>query len=235
MKITIRNLSKQKLNGPESKLVEKFLSSKEYFKEEGLEYTILKEAYTEIGIPDILILIWDKNAINKWDENRGKLNKSDMKIMHHISTKGKRGEILDNIIYQLGFSDKQTKQTIQKLLLSNLITEKENGRVCSKDINNNFFIRKIITVEAKMKNWKTAINQAELNRTFSSHSYVLLPNDKINDKIKANFHSHIGLLGQDGEKTILKKRAKKDNLPTSYFSWVLNEYIGRQVYLNNLI
>lgn len=231
MEINTRNLSTQELNGPEAKLVKSFLANEGFFKEEGLEYTVLKETYAEVGIPDILILIWDKNGLSSWTEERRNLTKSDIKILHHISTKGKRGEVLNNIIYQLGFSERKTKKTIQKLLISDLVLQKENGKVYSKDLGNNFFIRKIISVEAKIKDWKSAINQAELNDTFSSHSYVLLPNEKINAKIKSCFDKQIGLLGQEGEKTILKKKARKGDLPKSYFSWVLNEYIGRQLYL----
>lgn len=232
MELTTRNLSDKMLNGPEYKLVEQFITSQDYFKEDGLEYTIIREVQAEIGIPDILILVWDKNALKNWKKERLDLDKSDIKILHHISNKGKRGEDLINMVFILGYSKKQIDKTVNKLIAAGLIVQK-GGKVFTIDLTENFFIRKIIAIEAKVRDWKKAIFQAQLNENFSSHSYVLLPNEYISPKVKSSFNKEIGLLGQAGDKTILKKKARKGNLPKSYFSWVINEYIGRQLYESN--
>ena len=96
-----------------------------------------------------------------------------------------------------------------------------------KDFQSKFFIRRIITIEAKIRNWKRALHQAELNQNFASHSYVLLPEKSISENVATSFRGNIGLLAQDDNRVIFKKRAKKGKLPGSYFSWILNEYIGR--------
>lgn len=214
--------------GAEADLVKDFLGYYDnLFKEEGLQYTILTELYAEVGIPDILIVAWDNNFKINWSPDRNKLQKTDIKILHHISSSGKRGIKTLKLINQLGYKEKQIEQALKKLTNADLI-DTDNETVRIKDIDDVFFVKKIISIEAKLKNWKIAFEQASLNKNFSSHSYVLFPNETINPNIVSSVSGNIGILAHQGEGAIFKKKAKKSKLPGSYFSWVLNEYVGRQ-------
>jgi len=215
--------------GAEANLVRDFLGyCDNLFGEEGLRYTILTELYAEVGVPDILIVAWDSEIKdNYWSPERNKLVKKDIKILHHISSSGKRGVKTSRLSEQLGFENNRIDSSLRKLIDANLISI-ENNTAKITNFDNAFFVKKIISIEAKMKNWRIAFDQARLNENFSSHSYVLLPNDAINENTVCSAKGNIGLLAHHGESAIFKRKAKQSKLPGSYFSWVINEYVGRQ-------
>lgn len=221
--------------GPEADLVNEFLSYyAKLFEKENLEYSILTEVYAEVGIPDILIVAWDKKQKENWTPERNNLNRQDLKILHHISSFGKRGIKTDKIKKQLGFECRNIKISLKNLEVANLISkDKKTDVIRISNLNEVFFIKQIISIEAKMTNWRKAFYQARLNENFSSHSYVLLPNSKINDNVLSSIEGNLGLLGHIGDSAKFKRKARKNKLPGSYFSWVLNEYIGRENFAFN--
>ena len=233
MKNNIKLHFRKSPQGPEAELVKKFLELKSIFIGENLEYEVFTEAYAEAGIPDILIVAWDKHFSTNWCLERNKLVRDDIKILHHISTFKKLGIHKSKIFQQLGYTNIVIDKSLVKLDKAGLINEVD-GRICVNEIKEKFFIRKIITIEAKIKNWQHALKQAQLNENFSSHSYVLLPSERINKNILSCFDGRIGLLSQDSAKVVFKKKAAGATLPRSSFSWMLNEFIGRQYFSSNL-
>lgn len=217
-------------SGPEADLVNEFLSYySKLFDKENLEYSILTEVYAEVGIPDILIVAWDKKQKENWTPERNNLKRQDLKILHHVSSFGKRGTRISKIKEQLGFECRSVETSLKNLKVANLISEDKKKKIIRiLNLDEVFFIKQIISIEAKMTNWKKAFYQARLNENFSSHSYVLLPNSKINDNVLSSIEGNLGLLGHIGDSAKFKRKAKKNKLPGSYFSWVLNEYIGRE-------
>src|SRR4030095_11626805 len=136
--------------GPELDLVNKFLGNyKEIFGKDGLEITVLKEPYAEVGIPDLLFVVWNKGWEKNWRPERSHLQKNDIKIMHYISTFGKRGVREEAISTNLSFSSDAVSKTLGKLKTANLISTRHKY-VVLQDISNTFFIKKIISVEAKI-------------------------------------------------------------------------------------
>ncbi|MCB1676992.1 MAG: hypothetical protein KDI01_11930, partial [Halioglobus sp.] len=150
-----------------------------------------------------------------------------------VSTFGKRGVKTSQIVDQLGYKVNAIIKSLNKLESAELLIFK-GERAYMKDLSDIFFIKRIITIEAKIRDWRKALRQAELNENFASHSYVLLPVEFVNEKIATSFRGNIGLLAQDEKRIVLKKRAKKTKLPGSYFSWMLNEYVGQQQYSRSL-
>lgn len=222
-------------DGPEANLVKNFLTeAKDIFCQGDYEYTIWTEPYAEIGVPDVLIIEWDKKGLEKWSPERKRLTKDDIKCIHHISTFGKKGVKISQLSHQLGYSQNRIKKITQKLLEADLIFTMTD-RAFLFNPEENFFIKRIITVEAKIKNWKEALHQAELNENFASHSYILLPHSFLgHERVTKSIKSNIGLLVQDKNRVILKKRARKGRFPGSYFSWMINEYLGQKHLSNNL-
>lgn len=222
MQIRIR----MRQSGPETDLLESFLPYIESFCDPKFEHTILHEPYAEAGIPDLVVIVWDNELLKKWNPARNALNEIDIKLAHFISTFKNRGIKKQKLSKQLGYPDKVINKSLEKLNDAEVINEKSNYLFIN-DINAIFFIKQIITFEAKIKNWKTALSQAQLNENFSSHSYVLLP-DKVTHKgVCSAFNGNTGLVTHTGKRIIRKKRARKMKLPGSYFSWSLNEWIGR--------
>ncbi|MCB0539733.1 MAG: hypothetical protein KDE33_19615, partial [Bacteroidetes bacterium] len=86
-----------------------------------------------------------------------------------------------------------------------------------------------ISIEAKLKNWKKAIEQATLNTSFASESYILIPEKK--KRSLDSFHDmhNPGLITFNGEKAKVYKKAKNSQLPVSYYSWIINEHVATMI------
>ena len=226
-KITINLRSKTK--GKEADFVESFLKTNNLFEEEHLNYIVLQETIVEGNVPDILVISWEKKKDVSWKPERNILSKNDIKILHFITTTKSRGGSQRSIINKLGYDDKIVVKTIQKLKEAKLIVKKKT-KVFINEFECNFFIKDIVAIEAKLNNWKKAFQQAHLNQNFSSKSYVLIPERKHQKLDSYASHSFTGLITYDGEKAKIKKKAKRHELPGSYFSWIINEHIGKMVY-----
>ena len=131
---------RKKIKGPEAKLIEDFLQNIEIFYQDGLEYDFFIEPYAEIGIPDIVIIGWDKKMLTKWSPKRTDLGIKDIKIMHHISSFKKRGVAIIKLNEQLGYPELEMEKSLSLLSEANLINKTER-RVFAKDLDRNFFIR----------------------------------------------------------------------------------------------
>ncbi|MBO6830200.1 MAG: hypothetical protein JJ876_11650 [Muricauda sp.] len=220
---------RKEIIGPENDMVEAFLNHYiQKFEQKNFKFKVLKEVYAETGIPDILIVVWEEMDKWGWSPKRNNLDKTDIKILHHISLNGKRGIRFKRILEELGYPEKISNKSLKKLVDAELIDF--NGTTARiKDFESSFFVREIISIEAKISDWKNAFRQAQLNENFSSHSYVLLPDEAINENVLASSNGNLGILSQSKNGAKLKVRAKKSKLPGSYFSWLINEYIGRQL------
>lgn len=214
-------------SGPEAEFVKKFLSEKYHLLSGDLEYQVLTEVVADSCIPDIIIVGYAKGLKAKWHPERDNLTKTDLKVLHNIYQSGARGITIDRLKHSLGF--KNLNKSLFRLQTSKLVCE-SNGRMRMSDADNAFFIKQIIAIEAKLKNWKDAIGQAQLNENFSSHSYVLLPENIVNNNVKSVFDSSIGLISFNNRKVKFKKKARKNKIPSSYFSWALNEYLGKNMF-----
>ena len=222
------NFRKEK-EGLENDLVNIFLNDYlQKFDQKNLNYKVLKELYAEVSIPDILIVVWEDMDKSGWPPKRNNLDRIDIKILHHISLKGEKGIRLERMHRQLGYSDKVVFKSLRRLIDAQLISfNGETARI--KNFDRSFFVREIISIEAKMNDWKNALRQAELNQNFASHSYILLPDGTVNQNLLFAKPSNLGILTQSKSGAKLKVRARKAKLPGSYFSWLINEYIGREI------
>ncbi len=212
--------------GAEASFVDSFLKKNDLFQDDSLEYVVLQETITDGGIPDILVVSWEKNKNIKWSKERSNLSKQDLKILHYISAKKSRGISLKRLISNLGFSSKTVESTIDRLTKSKLVEIKDE-RVSISLLEDAFFIQDIVAIEAKMKNWKKAIEQAQLNLNFSSQSYVLVPERKKSTLSRFKSETATGLITYDGNKAKVVKRSKNNKLPSSYYSWLINEHVGK--------
>lgn len=219
---------RKRRDGPENLLVEAFLNGFQYlFEFPNLEVSIITEAFLGNSFPDILFVIWDKKALKLWTKGRNDLLRNDIKVLNHLVCSQCENDI-SNISQQLGFSLIEVKNSVERLSKANLITE-EKDLVQPKSLEEIFFIRRIISVEAKIKNWKDALLQAQINELSVSHSYILLPDVHINNNLRRTIGStKTGLISQTSDEFKIRKDAVPYSIPASYFSWIINENIGRQ-------
>lgn len=225
---------KKRMEGPESVLVNDFLSV--YKKNNSTihkTFTIFTEPFTGSGFPDLVIVLWDDIQIQKWHPERNNLRNIDLKILHHMMS-NRHGYTLKNLQEQLGYSNKKLECSLEKLSAASLVRHLKNDtfRVCSK--NDAFYVKSIIAIEAKIKNWKSAFIQAETNFWFASESYVLLPGESLrNSIINKAAESPAGLLSYCNNNYNVISKSERRSMPVSYCSWIFNEYIGKNVFAGN--
>jgi len=221
---------RQSRQGPENDMVKLFLSHYEtlFQLDSELSLSVYTEPKIGISFPDIVLVYWDSSKLSNWTETRQKLTIQDIKILHHMAQKEKN--LASQIQKKLGFSEKEIRQSFTVLQDAGLMYWTDSY-VSIKPLSEIFFVKDIIAIEAKIKDWKSVIEQANLNKLFASQSYVLVP--KINGSsniLSEAKRLQLGCLELSKNKFSVTKKAKRSKIPVSYNSWVINEAIGRENY-----
>lgn len=216
----------------ELEFLKKFLSSgfiEKVNQDPSFELSLIQEPFTGFGYADLVCVIWNKKIGSNWNEKRNLLQLSDIKILHHLYNR-KIYQKVSNIVRDLGFSEKSVCVSVEKLLESNLIQVNDSNRVKVKPINEIFFVKEIISIEAKLHDWKRALEQALNNTYFASKSYTLFP-DGIVSKELVNTYSRtdVGIIALGSKCKVLKK-PKRMPIPSTLSSWFFNEHIGREIW-----
>ena len=199
-----------------------------YINKWDLECTLLQEPFTGLGYTDLVAIIWSKDIFGKWHPDRNKLIVDDIKILHHLYLSKKYKTVLD-IKRELGFSEKDISGSILRLNNAGLIKFSKSNKFKALEKNEIFHIKEIISIEAKLKNWRRALEQAFVNSYYASESYILFPEETITDQMLNIYNkTDIGIITFNEEINVIKK-AKKNTIPANLNSWLFNEYIGRSL------
>jgi predicted transcriptional regulator len=222
-------------NGPELSLVQSFKENfNGIFSEDSFEVKVFEEPYIGNVIPDIVIVFWDEKIFNYWQGSRNYLETQDIKILHHMYLEN-RFFNLETLKEELGYSGRELEETLERLMEADLIIE-EYQTFTPKSSEDIFFVKEIISIEAKIKNWKKAFEQAWLYELFASESYVLLPRSRISSQIaRCAEELGVGLIGHNDKETSVVKKPVKRDIPSSYLSWLFNENIGRELYYEDYL
>ncbi|MBU3978718.1 hypothetical protein KKE68_03380 [Patescibacteria group bacterium] len=221
---------RRRTEGPEAVLVDSFLSSfEDMFREKHLKFSVFVEPYIDIGFPDIIGVLWDEKSTKVWSKERMLINSKDIRILNHLSLQDKLKSNLE-IHRELGYSEKELDRSITRLYNAGLITSTRNKyKACH--LNKVFAPRRIIAIEAKMNDWKGAFRQARINKWFASESYVLFPGETARkDILEYSKLSKIGVIAKEMNHFIHLSRSEKINIPTSYGSWLINEWLIKSLY-----
>jgi predicted transcriptional regulator len=215
----------------ENLFLESFLETKSFTNhiyEKGLEYSLIQEPFTGLGYTDLVVVIWSKEIYSKWHPDRNKLMIDDIKILHHLYV-GKKYKQISDIKDELGFSEKSIKNSLSRLNDAGLIIwnqEEEFKTLKKSDI---FYLKEIISIEAKLKDWNRALEQAINNSYHSSESYILFPEEAVTDKMLETYKkSNIGIISFNKDSSVIKK-SKRNTIPSTLNSWLFNEFIGRSL------
>ena len=120
-------------------------------------------------------------------------------------------------------------ESIEKLYDAGLI-ERKQGQWKPKPLKETYSVKRLISIEAKMKEWKTLLNQADANQWFASESYALSSVKNPRESTINKFKDYgIGLYSLSNQRLVKLNEAKKQSLPKSYMSWMFNEWVGRYV------
>lgn len=212
--------------GPELDMVYQFINTTtQEFNHKINKLAVFVEPMVDTAYPDIVFAEYDPNIIDNWNDFRNRIEVTDMKIFENLRVM--RGGNASSIIDRTHFSYKTVLQAIERLFDAGLI-ERKNGQWKPKPLKEIYSIKHLISVEAKMGQWGALLNQADANKWFASESYALSPVKKPKETTVQRFREFgVGLYSFSDGKVIKINKAEKQKLPTSYMSWMFNEWVGR--------
>jgi hypothetical protein len=194
------------------------------FSDRKSQLAVFIEPRIESGFPDIVFVSYLPSILNNWSNERERLNVYDLKLLSYIyNTQTLNGS---KIITRLGFPEKQTLTSLEKLMDAKLISYRSGCWRVNK-LRDAFSITQLVAVEAKLNDISKVFDQSIHNTWFASHSYALTNASKPNNKTIRMFSKYgIGLYcnGPSFEKYI---EAKQYDLPSGYLSFQFNEWIGK--------
>ncbi len=182
------------------------------------------EPRIDSGFPDVVLASYLPSITENWSDKREALDIYDLKLLSYLCT----ADITlgAKLISTLGFPEKQTITSLEKLMDAKLISYRNHGwRV--RDLRDVFSLTKLIAVEAKLNNINKVVEQTRLNIRFASHAYALTNSAHPQSETVRIFKRFgIGLYGKDSQfRRVIE--AKRHVLPSSYLSLQFNEWIGK--------
>lgn len=185
---------------------------------------VFVEPRIDSGFPDVVFASYLPSIIDNWSDVRDAIDISDLKLLSYLCTI--KAAVGKEIISALGFPEKQTLTSLEKLMDAGLIFYR--GRSWRlRELREVFSLTKLIAVEAKLNDINKVLEQTHLNTRFASHSYALTTSaHPQGTTVKLFRRFGLGLYGKDSQfRRIIE--AKPFSLPSSYLSFLFNEWIGR--------
>jgi len=202
--------------GPELELVEGALRCAHFSPS-----LFFREPKLPTGFPDIVSVTLSKTDV-LFSAERMVLRPLDLKVIHHLFKI--RGSERDDLAFDLSLSRAECAASLQRLEAAGLLRQLRQRVYCNR-LASVFAAREIVAIEAKIKDWQSGLRQAAANTWFASHSYVLLPRTAVSDAARgAAERLGIGIMSYDGNRTRVPLRARRQTIPSSYGSWLVNEW-----------
>ena len=215
--------------GPERSMLKKFITDySQKIKSNKDSIAIFQEPMIETGFPDVVFVKYNPNVFDKWTKNRVNLDVDDIKLLHYLHNVN--GANADVIKKQIGMKDGKILHSIERLIDAKLVTRQANQWVIS-DLESIFGVKQIIAVEAKIADTTTVVNQARANMWYASESYILSSIPKPSNDLLASLQLYgVGIISLQKNKFNQIQPPAKLNIPSSYLSWIFNEWIGRKLF-----
>lgn len=184
---------------------------------------LLKEAMLPTGVPDLIAV----KARSKQKLSQRRLTVGHLRILQFLSEAGPHPE--NDIVRLLNYPERTVRHYVIALHSAKLIS-KRAGVVALRPMAQVFATREIIAIEAKIHAWRSALRQASANLWFASQSYILIPALKcLHTIIPEAKRMGVGVLVFDGKSIKSVSPPRKQSIPASYGSWLINEWAVGQL------
>lgn len=191
----------------------------------GVAPVVFRELALPTGFPDIVAVLLSRHEL-LFNEERLTLGSDHLRLLHHLHA-AKRASI-DSLVGTLVWSEREIERLLNELTRAELVRRMGKEARCAP-LAEVFVAKRIVAIEAKIRDWRTAIRQAMANTWFASHSYILIPVGRWNGEVEAEAGRFgIGVLAHDGARTLVKLQARNRRIPASYGSWLVNEWAVRR-------
>jgi hypothetical protein len=178
------------------------------------------------GLPD-LVAVYVRPAGLSMNRTRLRLCSSHVRLLHYLHLVGPVSQV--DATAQLNMSARKLGALLDDLIDAELVVRRDQI-LDAKALQRIFGVKYIVAIEAKVRDWRKALEQAAANHWFASHSYILVPASDAVQRICANAAKlGIGVLVCQGEAVCVAAPAKSRPIPASYGSWLLNEWALRRL------
>jgi len=141
-----------------------------------------------------------------------------LRLLHEVYRA--RGVRIETIASRSYLRRRDLMDQLEELSSCGFISGLDRGVVRCRPKRDVFGVRSIISIEAKVKDWRRAICQAQRNQWFSSASYVLLPARAWSSRGLENAKAAgVGAVSYEGGKLRVMHRPTTASVPSSYGSW----------------
>jgi hypothetical protein len=208
--------------GPEYDIVLDYIKRQLPSSPQGQSRTIFLEPNIESVFPDIVAVYWHVDTAMRWSENRAKLTKVDIRMLHYMALVKQA----DDLQLKGSFS-KRVSVSLERLHDADLVSYR-SGSWRVKPLSKIFAVRRLITIEAKVNAWQKGLHQAFYNTWFASESYLLISHiPKASRLLDEAERFGIGVVTHGQHLNKSAACARKERIPKSYASWLFNEWVWR--------
>ena len=192
------------------------------------QLAVFVEPRIDSGYPDMVFASYLPSIADNWTDNRVALDVNDLKLLSYLFIAQK--SLGSKIITALGFPEKQTITSLEKLMDAKLVSYR-NRSWYVRERRDVFSLTKLIAVEAKLTDVSKVVDQTHLNTRFASESYALTNSASPQSDTIVTFKKFgIGLYGK-GTQFHRIVAARRHGLPSGYLSFQFNEWIGKSLAL----
>ena len=216
--------TRRQRKGPEAALLRTMIKA-EFLLGRELPAVFFHEPELPTGLPDLVAVYMCKEL--EVSRDRLKLKDQHIRLLHFLHTSGPTTptEISD----RLRMSPSRVRSLTAQLEAAGLLRLHADV-IKPAPLSRTFAVKYIIAIEAKVHDWARALEQAAANHWFASHSYILIPVSESISRIRQRAEAlGIGVLVSDGTIVRAVVRAKRRDIPSSYGSWLFNEWALRRV------
>ncbi|GHF60755.1 hypothetical protein HNQ07_004291 [Deinococcus metalli] len=202
--------------GPEYEMVRNFIEHSLPKPNRNQDLIVLVEPRFNAGAPDVVAVYWNRSKLGDFSHRRSVLSKKDIKIMQYIMQSS--GADLEDIVSTFSHD---CKKSIDKLISEKMIYHKGRKLFAYSKMKKGV-IDRILTIEAKIHDWRGGIIQASNYFWLGEEVYLLIRENNNKDKIidQARILG-VGVIF-NGEQ--MKHVGTHDLVPT-YGYWMMNEMI----------
>lgn len=188
---------------------------------------VFEEVNLGYGIPDVVVVQYKHKSKN--NHRKEILSFFDISILELIEKR--KNTSIDDIVYLTRSTKNKINNTLSVLQNENFIIYREGKYFSHKKYVD--ALEDSIAIEAKLKNWKRALQQAYRYKWFSSKAYVVLPSNNIKSALNnlELFKKYgVGLASINSNNELEIHYRAQEGIPYSEkMSKLLNEY-----FLNDL-
>lgn len=204
--------------GPESQLISRFLLSLPFRGRANHRVTIFREPRLQSGFPDLVLVDWHEPTAMHWDPKRADISTEQIRLMHLLSSIGPQPEQRLTAILR-----RRSDRQLSRLADVGLVFERK-GLWHARSLRHTFAVRRIVAFEAKVGNWRAALEQASLNRWFATESYILLSRPPIDAAAREANAEKVGIWIVGEFAPFVRPPSLGIRQPVSYASWLFNEW-----------